>query len=441
MTIRNKLILYFGILLSVCFAIAGMLTGIFLRSASNRLLFANVDAMNDTIASSVSTASEAEMLDDMGDIRAITGVETILFKDGAMVSSTFTAALPVLDQAHIVSERYGVWGIRTGDKYYYYTISALGTEGYSLFVFRSEDLAVDGGDGMFFAAFVGVIFLLISISGISVYAARVFASPLRVLAGYANRMDPERKPEPRPVFEIAEFNELAGALEKASIRLDEYRQSEREFLHNFSHEMKTPLTNIYGYAEGIDCGVVQGDEAHNACKVIMTESEKLKDNINQILLLGRLDAVENDIKKQRTNLSDVIADAMTQVQMPARDAGIELRFGPEAEAYLDGDADRLETAFANVLSNGVRYAKAQIAIAVSETAERIVVTIDDDGPGIPEADRERVFERYYIGYKGHTGLGLTIARAIVEAHGGTLVAQGSPAGGARFLFEFPKRSS
>ena len=440
MTIRHKLILYFGILLAVCFGTAGLLTGLFLRSASNRLLFANVDSMNDTIAASVSTVSEAEMIDGMSHIRSITGVETLLFKDGVLIASTFIGDLPVLEQARVVSDRYGVWALRTGAKYYYYTITPLGTDGYSLYVFRSEDLAVEGADGMIFAAFVGVLFLLVSISGVSLYAARVFAQPLRTLADYANRMDPERKPEPRPEFEIAEFNELGAALEKASIRLDDYRRSEREFLHNFSHEMKTPLTNIYGYAEGIDCGVLQAEEAQNACKVIMAESEKLKDNINQILLLGRLDAVENDFKKQKTNLSDVIADAMNQIQLSAREAGIELRFLPAGETYLLGDADRLETAFANILSNGVRYARTAIDIAVVESGDYVVVTVDDDGPGIPEADRERIFERYFIGYKGHTGLGLTIARAIVAGHGGTLVAEVSPAGGARFVFAFPKRN-
>ncbi|MCK7486383.1 MAG: HAMP domain-containing histidine kinase [Bacillus subtilis] len=441
MTIRHKLILYFGILLALCFLIAGMLSGLFLRSASNRLLFANVKTMNDSISSSVSTDSEASMIDDMIDIKTITGVEAILFKDDAVVAATFAEDLPLLTNASVVSETYGVRGVRTGTKYYYYTISQLTEDGYTLYVFRSEDLAVEGGEGMFYAAFVGVLFLFISISLISVFAARVFANPIRELAGYANRMDPERKPEPRPVFDIDEFNELGGALEKASIRLNDYRTSEREFLHNFSHEMKTPLTNIYGYAEGIDVGVLQGEEAQNACKVIMAESEKLKDNINQILFLGRLDAVENVYKMQKTNVADVIADAMNSVQIAAHEAGVELRLHPIAqESYLTADAEKLEAAFVNVLSNGVRYAETAIDIDVRIEPDRIVVTIDDDGPGIPAADRERVFERYFIGYKGHTGLGLTITRAIVAAHGGTIVAAESPQGGARFTIDIPKRA-
>ncbi|HAQ57282.1 MAG TPA: hypothetical protein DCR44_07820 [Acholeplasmatales bacterium] len=441
MTIRHKLILYFGILLAICFAIAGMLSGFFLRSASNRLLFANVKTMNDSISASVSIDTEASMIDDMIDIKTITGVETILFKDDVVIAATFAGDLPTLTGASVVSETYGVRGVRTGTMYYYFTITQLTDDGYTLYVFRSEDLAVDGGEGMFYAAFVGVLFLFISISLISVFAARVFANPIRDLAGYANRMDPERKPEPRPVFDIAEFNELGSALEKASIRLNDYRTSEREFLHNFSHEMKTPLTNIYGYAEGLDVGVLQGEEAQNACKVIMTESEKLKDNINQILFLGRLDAVETVYKMQKTNLSDVIADAMNSVQIAAHEANVELRLHPiAAESYLTADAEKLEAAFVNVLSNGVRYAKTAIDINVSVEADRIIVTIDDDGPGIPLTDRERVFERYFIGYKGHTGLGLTIARAIVVAHGGKITAAASPAHGARFTFEIPKRT-
>lgn len=439
MKIRHKIILYFGILLVLCFTIAGVLTGVFIRNASNRLLFANVSTMNDNIAASISAASETLILDDMESIKSVIGVETILYRDGVLVGTTFEGELPAIASAARASDRYDVYGLRAGTMFYYYTVEDLSGQ-YTLYIFRSEDIAAFEGEGIIFAAFVGVVFLFISISAVSVYAARVFADPIRELAGYANRMKPDRKPEPRPVFDIDEFNELGGALEKAAVRLDDYRESEREFLHNFSHEMKTPLTNIYGYAEGIYCGVLKDEEAENACRVIMTESEKLKDNINQILFLGRLDAVENAYKMGRTNLWDVIADAMDSVRLAAREAGLELRFDPPATAcYLTGDAEKLEAAIANVLSNGIRYAKTVVAIAVRDEADSVVLTIDDDGPGIPETDRERVFDRYFIGFKGHTGLGLTISRSIVGAHGGSITADVSPQGGARFTFVFPNK--
>ncbi|MFH0993265.1 MAG: HAMP domain-containing sensor histidine kinase [bacterium] len=440
MKIRSKLILYFGILLVLCFSIAGILTAVFLQTASNRLLYANVSVMNENIASSYSSDTTAEIVAEMLDIKSATGVETILFLDGIQVGSTFAGEEPDLTRALVASERYAVWQLRAESMYYYYTISELATDGYSVYVFRSEELADIDRASLFYAGFVGILFLVISVSVVSVFASRVFALPIRELAGYANRIDPQGKPEKRPIFDIEEFNELGRALEKAAGRLKEYRDSEREFLHNFSHEMKTPLTNIYGYAEGIFCGVLSQEESQNACKVIMNESEKLKDNINQILFLGRLDAVENTYKMQKVNLADVLADAMTSVQIVAKDANIELVFVPaEAECYLTGDAEKLEAAFVNILTNDIRYARSTVRIETAVTYDRYFVTIDDDGPGIPEADRERVFERYFIGFKGHTGLGLTITKSIIEAHGAQISASVSPAGGARFTMAFPKR--
>jgi signal transduction histidine kinase len=441
MKIRSKLILYFGILLVVSFSIAGLLTAYFIHSASNRLLFSSVAKMNDNIAASITSGSLAYIVEDMESIKNVIGVESILFRDGELAASTFAGETPDVTTAMLASEKYDVWGLRTGTTFYYFTAEELGN-GYRLYIFRSEDIAAFEGDGIIFAAFVGVAFLVFSISAISVYAARVFVEPIRDLAGYANRMKPDQEPESRPVFSIDEFNELGSALEKAAIRLADYRESEREFLHNFSHEMKTPLTNIYGYAEGVYCGVLKGEEAEGACKVIMTESEKLKDNINQILLLGRLDAVEDAYKMAKTSIADVVADAMNAVQIAAQTAGVTLQCDPPAASlYLLADADKLEAAITNVLSNGIRYAKTVVVVNVVDDDDWMVITVDDDGPGIPEADRERVFDRYFIGTQGHTGLGLTISRSIVNAHGGSIIAMESPQGGARFVFRLPRKNA
>jgi two-component system, OmpR family, sensor histidine kinase CssS len=202
--------------------------------------------------------------------------------------------------------------------------------------------------------------------------------------------------------------------------------------------MKTPLTNIYGYAEAMQFGVLSSDETKNACNIIMTESEKLRDNINQIMLLGRLDSVNQPYHMQRINLADLLSDCLNSVQIQAKDAKIALIY-PEIDPSISvfGDPDKLETAFVNIMSNGLRYATSELRIEVAVRSSTVEVFIDDDGIGIPSSEREKVFERYYIGYKGHTGLGLTITKMIFDKHQIGVIIEESESKGARFHITFP----
>lgn len=440
MKIRFKLVLYFGILLVLCFSVAVGLTRIFLKNAINRLIYSNVVEMNETIANSLDGTSAETLLTDLETVQGVTGVQIIVFANDAIIYSTFTEN-PNFQTAYLASETYQVYLVRHLNQIYYYTAEPIAGSDFTVWIFRGENLALQD-DLIYYAGFIGVIFLIFSVTTVSFFTTRSFTSPIRELAGYANRLNPEVRPEPRPEFNTLEFNELGTALEKASIRLYDYHQSEQEFLHNFSHEMKSPLTNIYGYAEAMYYNVLSEEENKNACKVIMNESEKLKDTINQILLLGRLDAIHNLYQFQKVNLVDVIGDALNSVLMAAKEAGIELRFANNEEThYLAADSEKMETAYVNILTNGIRYAKTYVTIQITQTSETIQIVFDDDGEGIPESEREKVFERYYTGKKGHTGLGLTITKAVVEGHGGTIRIESNDALGARFILTFPRKAN
>jgi signal transduction histidine kinase len=440
MKIRFKLVLYFGILLVLCFSVAVGLTRIFLKNAINRLIYSNVVEMNETIANSLDGTSAETLLTDLETVQGVTGVQIIVFADEAIIFSTF-AENPDFQTAYLASEAYHVYLVRHENQIYYYTAQPIANSTFTVWIFRGENLALQD-DLIYYAGFIGVIFLIFSVTTVSFFTTRSFTSPIRELAGYANRLNPEVRPEPRPEFNTLEFNELGTALEKASIRLYDYHQSEQEFLHNFSHEMKSPLTNIYGYAEAMYYHVLSEEENRNACKVIMNESEKLKDTINQILLLGRLDAIHHLYQFQKVNLVDVIGDAMNSALMAAKEAGIELRFeNAEETHYLAADSEKMETAFVNILTNGIRYAKTNVTIRITQTAETIQILFDDDGEGIAEAEREKVFERYYTGKKGHTGLGLTITKAVVQGHNGTIRIDANDLAGARFILTFPRKAN
>lgn len=437
MKIRFKLILYFGILLILCFGVAAVLTQTFMKNAINRLVFSNVVEMNKTITDNLDGSSLDALLIDFETVQEVTGVEILVYEGNTLIHSTFEVT-PELSTAYVASQAYQVNAVHHQDQIYYYTSEVIPDSPFTVLVFRGENLALKG-DLIYFAAFIGIVFLVISVTTVSFFTTRSFTHPIKVLAGYANRLNPEAPPESKPEFNTVEFNELGTALEKASIRLYDYHQNEQEFLHNFSHEMKSPLTNIYGYAEAMYYHVLSDEETKSACGIIMNESEKLKETINQILLLGRLDSAPNSFHFEKTSLIDVIGDALNSVSMIAKEAGIELKFdNTSKDQYLLGDSERLETAFVNILTNAIRYAKSTVEITMMGNTETLTIIFDDDGCGIPVSEREKVFERYYIGKRGHTGLGLTITKTVIDGHKGTISIEDSPTGGARFLLKFNK---
>jgi signal transduction histidine kinase len=438
MRIRNKLFLYFGILLLVAFAISVMLSGGIIRYTLNRLLYSNVFEMNRSIVNSLEQDTSQELLDKVSLVNELTGVEIIVKNNDVTIYSSFDVELLDLDKAVLVSEKYDVYRINENQMLYYFTEAFLDEGTYQVYVFRTADLTITNTDEIFYISFIGVIFLGVTVPLLSLLTARVFSNPVHELTSYASQLTPEKEVRPKPIFRITEYNDLSNALEKAANRLRVYRQKEQEFLHNFSHEMKTPLTNIFGYAEAIQYGVLNSEDTKNACQIIMNESEKLKDNINQIMLLGRLDAVNQVYRMQKVNLADLLSDSLNSVQIQATNAKINLIY-PEIDAsvFIFGDPEKLEAAFVNIISNALRYAKALIRIETKVNVSSIEVLIDDDGIGIPEAEREKVFDRYYIGYKGHTGLGLTITKMIFDRHQIQVQIERSPEGGARFRVVFP----
>lgn len=441
MRIRHKLFLYFGILLLICFGVATLLTRTVVRMTLDKIVYANVAKMNQTIADSLDGSSLSALTTDLEIARDMTGVDVMVYEGDTLVYSSFSGTAPDLSLASRVSEEYEVYVLHSGDRLDYYTSEMVGDSPYRVFFFRGED-ATFSDDRLFYVSFIGIAFLVFSVSAVSYFTTRSFTEPIRELAEYANRINPDGIPEPGPEFDTLEFNELGQALEKASDRLQEYHRNEQEFLHNFSHEMKTPLTNIYGYAEAMHYDMLSPEENKTASQVIMTESEKLRTTIDQILLLGRLDSVNVAFRFQKNNVVDILNDALDRVAMPAKEAGIELRFpNAEEDHYLLCDPDQLEAAFVNVLTNGIRYARSAVIVTLQDFSEKLVVVFDDDGPGIPGDEAGKIFERFYTGYKGHTGLGLPITRSIVEHHGGTVAVGTSPDNGARFSLTFPRKTS
>ncbi|MCF2660782.1 HAMP domain-containing protein [Pseudoflavonifractor phocaeensis] len=212
------------------------------------------------------------------------------------------------------------------------------------------------------------------------------------------------------------------------------QEMQREFVANVSHELRTPLTNIRSYAETLNenAGELPPAMEKKFLGVILNESDRMTHIVQDLLTLSRFDSGRDDLKLTRFSFSAVVQDLYNAVYMEAQRHGhtltLEMEDGlPEIVA----DRERVVQVMMNVVSNSIKYTPdgGHIAIRAGCREERVWMVVDDDGIGIPEEDRPRIFERFYRVDKarsrqsGGTGLGLSIAKEIVDRHQGLLTLQ------------------
>ena len=212
-------------------------------------------------------------------------------------------------------------------------------------------------------------------------------------------------------------------------RLDDAR---REFVANVSHELRTPLTNIRSYTETLldAAGDIPLDTEKQFLGVISSESERMARIVTDLLTLSKLDYGRMELRMTDFALADMLKNVANAMKLTAKDRNLELTVeAPDTLPHIVGDRDRLEQVAVNILSNAVKYTSAggHVRLAAAQVAEnRVRITVEDDGIGIPAADVPRLFERFYRVDKarsreaGGTGLGLAIAKEIVEQHEGRI---------------------
>ena len=212
-------------------------------------------------------------------------------------------------------------------------------------------------------------------------------------------------------------------------RLDDAR---REFVANVSHELRTPLTNIRSYTETLldAAGDIPLDTEKQFLGVISSESERMARIVTDLLTLSKLDYGRMELRMTRFSLSELLKKVANAMKLTAQNNGHEMIVeAPDTLPSIVGDRERIEQVVVNILSNAVKYTPSggHIRLSACVPAEnRVRITVEDDGVGIPAADVPRLFERFYRVDKarsraaGGTGLGLAIAKEIVEQHEGKI---------------------
>lgn len=230
-----------------------------------------------------------------------------------------------------------------------------------------------------------------------------------------------------------------------SIRLEDVR---RDFVANISHELKTPISAISLLSEALDSAAEDPDVVRRFAARLSTESARLSRITAEIIELSRLQATDALHAPELVDVGNVVASALDQNAVPAAAAGIELIRGGKKHAHVYGDEALLIVAVHNVISNAIQYSASgsRIGVGVRVADGLVELAVTDQGIGISEEDRDRVFERFYrvdparSRNTGGTGLGLSIVKHVVQNHGGEVRLWSQPGRGSTFTLRIPEAS-
>ncbi len=291
----------------------------------------------------------------------------------------------------------------------------------------------------------GAVALLTAVL-LAVLIARWVAGPLQRMAAAARSVAQGHYQQMR-VEGPEEVQGLARAFNEMVAQVRASQQSMRDFVANVSHELKTPLTSIQGFAQAILDGTArEPEDQRRAAQVIYAESDRLRRLVEDLLDLARMEAGQVEFRRLPVDLTVLVRGVLERLRLRAEEKGVELVNGLDSLPLVIGDGDRLAQVFTNLVDNAIQHTPpgGQVRVRGWSQAGWVAVAVEDTGPGIPPEDLSRIFERFYQvdkarpgGGRRGVGLGLAISREIVQAHGGRLAAQSEMGQGSRFTVQLP----
>lgn len=285
-----------------------------------------------------------------------------------------------------------------------------------------------------FVARLILVFIIGAIAAVilSYFLTNKLVTPLTRLKWQLKKIEKRQFDQIEPIRATGEIKEVAQSVYDMANELQRYIQSQQVFFQNASHELKTPLMTIQGYAEGIKEKVFDAQETDKGLEVIVTEVNRLKTIINEMILLAKLDSEQTAYQPMKLDAAALMKQVTDRALPLINEKNIELKVDVEDQLQLDVDEEKFLRALLNITFNGIRHAHTMVQIHAYKDQQTKQIIIEDDGPGISEAFIPHIFHRFVKGKNGETGLGLAISRAIVEQSNGTIAIGKSELGGAKF---------
>ena len=305
----------------------------------------------------------------------------------------------------------------------YYFAARTANPGTIILIRRQRSLFSGYVWGLLIAAAAGGLLA----AGAAFLLARRISRPVDRVSAAARSLARGTHPEPVPVEGAAEIATLAAAFNDLAAQLQRAQEAERNFLLSVSHELKTPLTAIRGYAEAVEDGAVDPREA---AATVASEARRLERLVHDLLDLARMNRTDFSVHNTDIDLAEVADDAVRRYEQQAETFGVELHAVADAPAPAIGDADRVLQVVSNLVENALRLTPPGGEVRVVTAPGEL--RVEDTGPGLAEPDTERAFERFYLheryGLERRvgTGLGLAIVKELTLAMGGSVDVESRP---------------
>lgn len=272
--------------------------------------------------------------------------------------------------------------------------------------------------------------------------SRFITRPLSQMAKAVDRFARGDFEQRVPVDSRDEVGQLAESFNRMAEELGRLEQSRRSFVANVSHELRSPLTSIQGFINGMLDGTVPEDEREQYLTIVLDETRRMNKLITTLLDLSRIDNGDEQLNMQRFDINEMIARVLLRQETRIDERHIDVQIDFEEETcYVKADADRIEQVVVNLIDNAIKYGKdnGKISLSTSRKSNIVHVSIGDDGQGISKEDLPFVFERFYTADKAHTkgngtGLGLSIVNSILQEHGQTISVTSELGEGSVFTF-------
>lgn len=287
---------------------------------------------------------------------------------------------------------------------------------------------------MMIALAIGAVMILI--------ISQLITQPLRAMSRAADRFARGDFRQRVRVNSRDEVGLLATSFNSMADELERLEQTRRDFVANVSHELRSPLTSIQGFINGMLDGTVQEEDREHYLSIVLDETRRLNKLITTLLDLSHIESGQTALNITTFDINELISRVLIRQEGRIEAKGIEVEIDFSKDICpVNADPDRIEQVLINLIDNAIKYGKENgtLTLSTGRADGAVRITVADDGPGIPEADLPLVFERFHKVDKAHTkgngtGLGLAIAKSIIDQHSQRIWVESKEGEGATFIF-------
>ncbi|MFD2216523.1 sensor histidine kinase [Metabacillus endolithicus] len=447
------ILLFIVVIFPLGFSINKIFSGFFYNEVESQ-----VDKLSTRYSRTITDIKDEKILNMFEMLADLTDHEIIIVdKNGEIVANSGLPSLPKGSKANIEllpslkekeSVKIEIQDVTTKNRYLSIGKPIISNKEFlgGIFVLAPIDgiyLSLDRVRDMLILAGMGSIFLAI---GFAFFFTRKLTTPLLEMEKATRDIAHGDLKTRVSVESKDEIGSLAKAINYLAVELDKYQTNRRQFFANISHELRTPLTYLGGYIKAIQQGLYQSDkERDQYLFIIENETERMTQLVNDLFELSKMEEGKLEFHFEDIDLCEVVQSSIEKTKLKSKEKGIEIFLKGDTNLPLANlDGLRTEQIVINLLENAIRYTeKGAITVRLWSERQKIKLSIEDTGLGIPEEDLPYLFERFYRVEKsrsretGGTGLGLSIVKSLVVLQQGEIQVKSEVGKGTSFILSFP----